>query len=39
LDFNLTKKPDLVLIVIEFFQYNYILSLALFNCRPSIQAS
>ena len=28
LDFNLTKKPDLVLIAVEFFQYNYILSLA-----------
>jgi hypothetical protein len=30
LDFSLTKKLDLVLIAMEFFQYNYILSPALF---------
>jgi len=30
LNFNLTKKPGLVLIAMEFFQCNYILSLALF---------
>jgi len=30
LNFNLNKKPDLVLIVMKFSQYNYILSLALF---------
>jgi hypothetical protein len=29
-DFNLTKKPGLVWIATEFFQCNYILSLALF---------
>jgi len=29
-EFKLNKKPDLVLIVTEFFQRNYILSLALF---------
>ena len=30
MDFNSTKKPDLVLIVMEFFQYDFILSPALF---------
>jgi len=30
MDFNLTKKPDLVLFAKEYFQGNYILSLALF---------
>jgi hypothetical protein len=30
LDFNLTKKPGLILMVMEIFQCNYILSLALF---------
>ena len=30
LNFNLTKKPDLVLIARKYFRYNYILSLALF---------
>jgi hypothetical protein len=28
LDFNVTKKPDLALIAMEFFQRNYLLSLA-----------
>ena len=30
MDFNLIKKPDLVLIAREYFQCNYVLSLALF---------
>ena len=35
--FNLTKKPDLVLIAKEFFRCNYILSLALFFTITLIQ--
>jgi len=30
LDFNLTKRPGLVWVATEYYQYNFILSLALF---------